>query len=140
VIVRDDMTPEQADAARFTDNYVVSNDYDQALMREQLQALSAELKGIVSDKELAFTAADLGLQNTDAFIADLDAAVRAQEEGAKEAAEKVDERRVSLTKAFGFKDISGADEILVTRWMAKLEAESGLKADAALVDFLRKQG
>jgi hypothetical protein len=47
-------------------------------------------------------------------------------------------RRVPLAKAFGFKDIAGADELLITRWMAKLEAETGLAGAEALAAFLRQ--
>jgi ParB-like chromosome segregation protein Spo0J len=137
-IIRDDLTPEQADAARLTDNYVVSNDYDQAVLREQLQALNEQLRGIVSDKELAFTSADLGLTDDSKFIADLNAAVSEHEGVARQAADEVIARRVPLAKAFGFKDIAGADELLITRWMAKLEAETGLAGAEALAAFLRQ--
>jgi hypothetical protein len=67
-------------------------------------------------------------------------AVAGQEEAHKKA-DDVKSRRIPLAKAFGFKDIAGeADEILVTRWLAKLEAETGLKGDLALVAFLARAG
>jgi ParB-like chromosome segregation protein Spo0J len=136
VIVRDDLTPAQADAARITDNYVVSNDYDQAALREQMKALTSELDGMVSKKELDFMLADLGTMTPEAFIPDLNAAVEKQEAEAKDKADAVGARRVALSKAFGFKDIPGSAEILLTRFLAKIEHETGLKGEAAFIAFL----
>jgi hypothetical protein len=137
VLLRADLSPEEADAARVSDNYAVSNDYDQDLMRELLRDLRPQLEGIVSTKELDFAVADLGTINLDPFIENLDVSVAAQEDAAHKKADEVRGRRIPLAKAFGFKDIAGEAEILVTRWLAKLEDQTKLKGEAALIAFLQ---
>lgn len=140
VLQRADLSPEEADAARVSDNYVVSNDYDQDLMRELLRDLRPQLEGIVTAKELDFAVADLGTMNIEGFIEDLDKAVGAQEKVAQQAADDVKGKRVPLAKAFGFKDIAGEAELLVTRWITKLEDQTKLKGEAALIAFLQAAG
>lgn len=139
VIVRDDLTPEQVRAARLADNRVALSGIDTEMLRVELSDLNLELlKDIFDQKELDYSMADLGSINTDPLIEDLNAAVMLQEEGARAAADASAARRVPLTKAFGFKDIAGADEIYVTRFLARVETDTGLTGADALIAFLKK--
>lgn len=138
VIVRDDLSDEEVRAARLNDNRAGVGGTDTEMFREEMATINAELlTGVFDAKELDFAIADLGSINTDPLIDDLDAAVSAQEEEAKNRADAVADKRIPLVKAFGFKDISGADELAVTRFMAKAEAETGQAAAAALVAYIK---
>lgn len=134
VLVRDDLTPDQVNASRLADNRAALGGIDAKLMAEELASLDNMdlLAGIFDEKELEFTMADLGEMNTDAFIPDVDAAVRAQGEETKVKVEENAARRVPLSKVFGFKDLPGKHEITVNRFMAFIEAKYGLKGDEAL--------
>lgn len=136
VLVRTDLTPEQVRAARLVDNRVALSGIDTALLAIELTDINKELLvGMYDEKELDFMTADLGKMNTDAFIPDVGDAVREQEELARQKATESAEKRVSLTKAFGFKDIKAAHQLIVSRFMARVEAESGKAGEEALIHF-----
>lgn len=138
VYVRDDLSDEEVRAARLSDNRVAQSDYDTGLLRIELEDLNLDLlKGIFDDKELEFSTMDLGSMNTDAFITDLDKAVEANDAAT---AAKVEERKaadVQVWKALGFRSIPGADEIHVSRFMAEIEKQTGLKGSEAFVSFVK---
>lgn len=139
VLVRDDLTPDQVKAARLADNRVALSGIDSKIMKLELASLSpAFLDGIYDAKELEFIVMDLGRQSEGVFVPDVDLAVADQEAEAKKKADASLEARVSLAKAFGFKDVAGADEIYFSRFMARIESESGLSGADALVHFLKK--
>lgn len=136
VICHRDMTPEQVRAARLADNRVAISDIDTEMLKIELQGLDRDLlDGIFDDKELDFITADLGEMNADAFVGDMDEVVADQREELDARAGAAAAARVSLSKAFGFKDIDGASQIHITRLMSKAEAATGLKGEEALVTY-----
>lgn len=137
VLVRDDLTPEQVRAARLADNRVAISDIDTDLLRKELADLDFDLSNIFDKKELDFSAVDLGEMNEAAFIADIDAAVTAQDEKTKQKITDLEQKRIPLAKVFGFKDILGANEILFNRFMGHCEHVTGKTGEAALVEFIR---
>lgn len=140
VLVRDDLTPEQIKAARIADNRAGISDIDSELLRLELAEMNVDLlKGIFDDKELEFTLADLGEITDTAFVPDLDAAVVAQQNEMHDKADAMKVARIPLKKAFGFDSIAGADEFFLTRWLASIEAATGLKGEQAFIAFVKSQ-
>lgn len=138
VVVRSDLTPDQVRAARLSDNRVGISDLDTELLRVELMDLNLDLlKGIFDDKELDFATVDLGAMNTGVFINDIDGAVDEQQEAIDSKISANAEKRIPLIKAMGFKDIKGEDEIHVSRFIADIEAKTGLKGDEAFVSFVK---
>jgi hypothetical protein len=121
VLVRSDLSAAQVRASRLADNRVAISDIDTELFRAELAHLDYDLAGIFDEKELNFSAADLGEMNTDVFIEDVDGAVEEQEIATRERIRELEDRRVAIGKALGFKDIRGSDEIVVARFIAHLE-------------------
>lgn len=139
VLCRDDLTDEQARAARLNDNRAAISDLDTEMLRLELSEINLELlSGVFDEKELEFSMADLGVMNEGAFINDLDAAVEAQQAETAGKAEAMKAVRIPLKKAFGFDSVEGKDEIYVSRFMAEVELQSGLKGEAAFMAFIRK--
>lgn len=138
VLIRDDLTDDQAKAARLADNRVAISDIDTEMLRAELAELNYDLKGIFDDKELDFSMADLGEMQEDAFIDDIDGAVNEQEAATKERIKEIIGRRVKLAKVFGFNDIPGSDEIVVSRFMARAMKETGKVGVDAFIEYLKK--
>jgi hypothetical protein len=116
VVIISGLTDEQKRALRLADNRTNEGGIDTLMFREEIAGLEGLLTGIFDIKELEFSTADLGLLNDDAFVPDVAEAVEMQ--------------------VFGFKDIAGADEIHVVRFMAKAQSVTGLAGADALVAFL----
>lgn len=138
VLVRRDLTPEQVRAARLADNRVAVGGIDSELLKKELASLDYDLEGIFDAKELAFMEADLGKMDIGAFVEDIDLAVAQQSVESAAQVVEVDERQVPLAKVFGFKTITGSDERHVARFIAMMEAETGLTGAEALVTFSRE--
>lgn len=137
VLVRDDLTAEQARAARLADNRVAIGDIDSDLLQKELADLEFDLGGIFDAKELDFFAANLGEMNTDALAIDLDEEVSKQSAETVRRIEETDEKDVKIDKALGFKAIKVRDERHVARFMAQIEADSGKTGADAFVDFIK---
>jgi hypothetical protein len=137
VWVRDDLTPNQVRASRLADNRVAIGDIDTELFRKEIASLNHDLTKYFDEKELEFAMTDLGAMNNDAFIDDVNAEVTAQEAATHSMVDALDNRRVPLSKAFGFKDVLGADEIYISRFMSQIEIQSGQKGEQALVAFIK---
>lgn len=138
VLVRDDLTDTQVRAARLADNRVALSGFDTAMLRDELASLDFDLKGIFDEKEIDFSMADLGEINTAAFIDDIDKAVRKQEQDSRDKSDEIAAQRVPLAKLLGFKDVATSHAIYVNRFMAMLEAKSGLEGEAALIDHMKQ--
>lgn len=139
VLVRDDLTDEQVKAARLADNRVALGDIDVEGLHRELEQLNFDLKGIFDDKELEFlNAKDLSEMNLDAIVFDLDDAVAEQAGETLRHIEEADVRKTRIDKALGFKEIQGKDERIVSRFMAKAEAETELLGADAFVKFVEK--
>ncbi|WP_185731699.1 ParB/Srx family N-terminal domain-containing protein [Burkholderia contaminans] len=139
VVILSGLTDEEKRALRLADNRTNEGGIDTLMFREEVAGLESLLVGIFDTKELEFSAADLGELNVDAFVPDVAEAVEQQEQEAHAKADAVSARRVPLAKVFGFKDIAGVDEIHVSRFMARVQAETGLAGADALIAFIRRQ-
>jgi len=137
VVVLSGLTDEQKRALRLADNRTNEGGIDTLMFRDEIEGIEGLLVGIFDTKELEFSVADLGELNEAAFVPDVAEAVEAQEQAAHAKADEIGSRRVPLTKVFGFKDIAGADEIHVSRFMARAQAVTGLAGADALVAFLQ---
>jgi ParB-like chromosome segregation protein Spo0J len=135
VVVRTDLSPEAVRAARLADNRVAVSDIDTEKLQEELASLDYDLKGFFDSKELDFLSADLGEIDLEGFVSDLDAELERHTETSRETAEAVDDKEIALYKVLGFKTVPGASQRTLTRFMAEVEASTGKKGAAALVDF-----
>lgn len=138
VLVRDDLTPEQVKAARAADNRVALSDIDPDILRKELAEIQDIdlLDGIFDGKELDFLDADLGTVNDGAFVNDMDSTLADQKADLERRSEEAAAKRISLAKAFGFKDVPGNGQLVLTNLMAIAETKTGLTGGDALVKFL----
>lgn len=138
VLVRSDLDEEQVRAARLADNRVALGDIDTDMFREELASLNYDLTGIFDAKEIDFTIADLGVMVDDAIVVDLSAAVDAQEEATHAKVEDLKTKRIAVAKVLGFKDVAGADQIHVTRFLAAAEEATGKQGADAFIEFCKQ--
>lgn len=137
VWVRDDLTEDEARASRLADNRVAVGGIDTSLLQQELAALDYDMEGIFDAKELDFLNADLGEIDVSAFVDDMDAELGKQTEETTKKLREMDQRRIKIDKALGFKDIAGADERDVSFFMAAIEVETGKEGAEAFVEFAR---
>ncbi len=90
-------------------------------------------------KELDFVVADIMVMNEDVFVSDLDTVMDEQADNTNQKIEAAAEKRIPIVKVLGFKDIKGEDQIYVNRFMAQLEAKSGVTGEAAFMSFIKEQ-
>jgi ParB-like chromosome segregation protein Spo0J len=133
VVVRDDLSADEAKALRLADNRVALSEMDARLLQEELASIEISLEGIFDAKELEFMTADLGEINDAPFVEDLEEVVREQAVSASKSVEATDAREVRLDKVLGFKSIAGRDEKHLARFMATIEAKTGKTGADALV-------
>lgn len=139
VWVRRDLTPDEVRAARLADNRVALSDLDTELLRADLSTMESDLLGgIFDDKEIDFGTSDLGLMNEGIFETDMDAVLEEKQRDLEVRAEAAagEGARVPVAKAFGFKDMAASAVIVISELMARAEAMTGLKNDAALVAYI----
>jgi hypothetical protein len=131
------LSADDARAYRLSVNRVAISDIDPELLREELSTLDASLEGIFDAKELDFMVADMGEMNIDAFVSDMGEVLEDQRLDIEERSARAtsDDTRIPLAKAFGFRDIGASGTFAITNLMAKAEAATGLKNDAALIAF-----
>lgn len=141
VIHRTDMTPEEADAARISDNSVSSTSYDTKLLQE-------ELKRIMASDDLTFTLDDLGLSDKertllideldiaemDAIMNDTHAEIENQKKTDQALIDKSDKDEISIAEAFGFKKVTREDARFLNKYIAQAESEYG---DDARTSFFK---
>lgn len=135
VWVRDDLTPQQVRALRLADNRVAEGSIDTELFRKELADLDFDMSMFFDAKELDFSIADLGDMNLGAFIDDVAGAVDEQEQESRQAAAAATTKPVSVAKVLGFKEIAGAHQLVVSRFMAEVERRTGLKGADAFCSF-----
>ena len=131
------LSEDEQRAYRLADNRVAISDIDSGLLQKELADMDFDLAGIFDKKELDFLEADLGDFNTQAFVDDIDKEVAKQGEESAKKVEEVDARAVKIDAALGFKTIEGKDERHVARFMAQIEADSGLVGAEAFVSFVK---
>lgn len=144
-IVRRDMTKEQADAARLSDNRLVSNDYDVGALKAELERLhnldvDLSIAGF-TDKELQFASGEgLADMNDDVFVEDITTAVEDQKRENAEKEKEVDKSAAPIGDAFGFKRLSVEESRTVRNFMSKIEESTGKKGAAALIQHIQDSG
>jgi hypothetical protein len=137
VVVEKDMTEEEARAYRLADNRVAISDIDTGILEKELASLDYDLAGIFDKKELDFIVANLSEVDHSAFVDDIDEEVKKQSDETSKKMEEVDAREVKIEKVMGFKSFKGKDERVIARFMAQIEAESGLPPAEAFVSFVK---
>jgi hypothetical protein len=143
VLVRDDLTKEEADAARIADNAVIGLQFDTRTMQEELQRLMSsesidlEIDDLgLSSKDRDLLMASLDEANADAVMEDTHAEIERQKDEDAERVEKSDAEEVTLTQAFGFKSLTRAQARSVSRAMAMAEIATGKLAGEAFSEWL----
>jgi ParB-like chromosome segregation protein Spo0J len=145
VIVRDDLTPEEANALRLADNRVASTEYDLGMEQAELASLfDADLGFDLTDlgyteRELSFATDDLGSMDDTIFVEDISAAVEEQKTANKEKVAEVDDIAAPVADALGFKRVTIAESRKIRELMAKVEQRAGKKGVDALIYVLESQ-
>lgn len=140
-VVRETMTPEQARAFRLSDNRAAEGGLDNDLLKQDLLEMDpgtlALLDGIFDKKELEFAVDDIMAVNPDVFASSLDTVMDDVSETTEQRIAEAAEKRVSLTKLFGFTTVPGSASVDVTRFIATLQAEEGVDAEEAFIAHIR---
>lgn len=136
------LSKNQADAARIAHNKTASTEYDSGFMAEELKRLmDAEDVDIAAlgfeDHELDFLVEDLGDMNAGAISVDLDSDIDAQDAETEDKVAATDASSEKLVKAMGFNSVPIAAVKAVRRFMAQIEADTGLTGGDAFVAFCR---
>jgi hypothetical protein len=135
------LTKDQADAARIAHNKTTSTDYDSGFMSEEIRRLAESTEVDVralglEDEELDFLVEDLGEMNIDAISTDLDGDIDAQDAETADKVAATDASSEKVTKVFGFNSVPIAAVKNVRRFLADIEAETGLKGEEAFVEWV----
>jgi hypothetical protein len=135
------LTKDQADAARIAHNKTASTEYDSEFMAEEIRRLSESTEVDINNigleaEELDFLVEDLGEMNIDAISTDLDGDIDAQESETADKVAATDASSEKVVKVFGFNSVPIAAVKHVRRWLADIEAETGLKGEAAFVEWV----
>jgi len=137
VVVATDLNAMQVRALRLADNRAAMGDTDTELLAEELLDFdTGMLADIFDSKELDFMTADMGAVNESAFVSDMDEVIAGQTADMEDRLDKAAGARVSLARAFGFKDIEMGSQMAITRLMAAAEKTTGLVGESALVAFI----
>jgi len=137
------LTKNQADAARIAHNKTSSTEYDSGLMADELRRLldsnDVDITTLGFDeRELDFLAFDdIGEMNMGAISDDLEGDIDAQEEETQEKVAATDASSTKIVKALGFNEIPIAAVKDVRRFLADIEAKTGLSGAAAFAEFCR---
>ncbi|MCK1543404.1 ParB N-terminal domain-containing protein [Bradyrhizobium sp. 179] len=144
VIVRTDLTKEQAMALRIADNQTVSTDYDAELLKAELLVLKDADYDLDSlgfdDGELEKLTADFGAIDESTFVEDIGEAVETQRAENVEKAKDIDQSAAPIGDALGFKRVTIEQSRTVRSFMSRIEAETGLQGAAALVAYIEQNG
>lgn len=132
VLIRDDLTKAQADAARISDNAVASTEYDTNMLQE-------ELRRIMSQSDIDFTADDLGLglkdkkllledvdiPDLDSIMSDTVEEIERQKTEEAEKIEAADKSDMPLHEVFGFKKVTREQGRLLSRFLVEIGTQTG---------------
>jgi ParB-like chromosome segregation protein Spo0J len=144
VIIRTDLTKEQAMALRIADNQTVSTDYDAELLKAELLTLKEADYDLDSlgfdDGELEKLTADFGAIDESTFVEDIGEAVETQRAENVEKAKDIDQSAAPIGDALGFKRVTIEQSRTVRSFMSRIEAETGLQGAAALVAYIEQNG
>lgn len=125
-------------AYRLADNRVAISNLDSDILQQELAGLDFDMEGIFDKKELTFLSADMGAINEDAFVEDLEGAIEQQDVETIAAIAAADEKDVPVSKALGFKTVTGKHERVIAMFMAVIESETGKQGADAFVEFANR--
>lgn len=137
VLVRDDLTEDEANAARIADNRVAMGDIDTDALQAELASIDLSLAGIFDDKELRFLELDLAEINEESVVPDIVEVAREQADEMVEHIAEADERDVRIADALGFRYVAGSSQRVISRFMARIEEETGELGSDAFVSFCK---
>jgi ParB-like chromosome segregation protein Spo0J len=144
VWVRDDLSREEADAARIADNAVFGMQYDTRAMQEELVRLMAEEPDFTLDdiglteKEKSLLTQALDAPDPLSIMDDTVAVIEAQKEEDAARVEAADGELVTLSRVFGFARITRGQERVVAEFLAEAEEATGLTGPEALIEGLKR--
>lgn len=134
------MTPEKVKAARLSDNRLVSQEYDNELEQLELTELAnmdIDLTVLGYDeRELEFLTEDLAVMDMGSLVTDLNSEVKKQTEKTETRAAEVEEEKIAIGEAFGFKTVTVEQARHIGIFMGEIEQDTGLKGAAALEAFV----
>lgn len=136
VLVRSDLTPDEVNAARVADNRVAMGDIDTEMLQRELSMIDFDFEGIFDKKELAFMDVDLTEINPESVEVDIVAEMERQSDAMSENIREVEDSDVRIADALGFRKVKGADQRPIARFMARIEADTGLQGAEAFVTFV----
>jgi len=140
VIVRADLTEEEAQAARVADNKAFALGYDDLMLAEELSAISEKnvelLTGIWSEKELDHIDGDLGALSEGDATDELADMIKDQEDEKDAAVEAADSDNSRVVKALGFSTVTNQQHRAIRRFMINLEETTGKAGAEAFVDHI----
>lgn len=137
VVVRSDLTPEEANASRISDNRVAMGDLDTEGLRKELESLNFDLKGIFDLKELEFLERDLTEINPANIEHEVIEEMEKQTDVMRDNIRDIDNKPVKIAVALGFDKVKGMDQRSITRFMARIEDEYGKQGADAFVAFVK---
>lgn len=124
VVVRSDLTKDQADAARLSDNRVTSSEYDIEGLQLELERLSEDFDfqslGF-DERELNFSVDNIEIEGD--FIDNIETAMNEYDE---ETQAKVEEKnKIGIAKALGFKEIDANSSFTITQFVDAVTIKYG---------------
>lgn len=139
VLVLKGITKEQARALRLIDNKVQEGGYDTALLADELRELvvdlDVDLSAFYDERDLNFAIDDLGEINLDSLSDDISTEVAEQTERTQTEIVESDKSSVPTGKVLGFTSFTSEQARVVKKFVAIVEAETGLQGADALVAF-----
>lgn len=134
------ISKEQARALRLIDNKVQEGGYDTALLSEELKSLVVDLDYDLSSffdtRDLDFAIDDLGEIDLDSLSEDISTEVVAATERTQSEISTSDSAAVPVSKVLGFSSFTSEQGRLVKKFVASIEAETGLTGAEALARFV----
>lgn len=143
VIVRDDLSVEDADKLRIADNKVTSVEYDMSIMREEISRMA---QGDFSEwTDLGFTEHELMLlddselseMTDDFFTEDIAGALEEQKEENDEKEKEAESELVPIIKALGFSKVTMEQSRLISGFINSISAEYKEEPLSALLSLIK---
>jgi len=143
VVVRDDLTEEEADALRISDNQTTSNDYDTELLKASMMDLAAT--GFEDMETLGFDDAEITRLTSDfsdlsmddgVFAEDITTAVEDQKIKNAEKEAEIDKSAAPVADALGFKRVTVEQSRRIREFMTTIESKTGKQGADALIAAL----
>lgn len=139
VIVRDDLTEEQADAMRIADNALSSVEYDTKLIAEETRRLlDFDMDAIdfgFSKKDEQMFIENLDETVPDVFTEDVSLEISKQKDEDVSRSAEIDDEKVKITDIFSAKSVSTRQARIINRLLAVMEDETGKEGIDAVIAY-----